>query len=41
VYIEANIYFATSIALEELKLRLLTEALYIEAAVAVDVVGKL
>jgi hypothetical protein len=30
-----------SIALEELKLKLLTEALYTKAAVAVDVVGEL
>jgi hypothetical protein len=40
VHTEANIYFATSIALEELELRLLTKALYTEAAVAADVVGK-
>jgi hypothetical protein len=41
VYTKANIYFATSIALEELKLRLLTKALYTKAAVAADVVSKL
>jgi hypothetical protein len=40
VYIKADIYFATSIALEELKLRLSTEALYTKAAVAADVVGE-
>jgi hypothetical protein len=40
VHIEADIYFATSIALEELELGLSTEALYTEAAVAADVVGE-
>jgi hypothetical protein len=40
VYTEADIYFATSIALEELELGLSTEALYIKAVVAADVVGE-
>jgi hypothetical protein len=40
VHIEADIYFTTSIALKELKLKLSTKALYTKAAVAADVVGE-
>ena len=40
MHTKANIYFVTSIALEELKLRLSTKALYTKAAVAADVVSE-
>jgi hypothetical protein len=40
VYTKADIYFTTSIALKELKLKLSTKALYTKAAVAVDVVSE-
>jgi hypothetical protein len=40
VHTEADIYFATSMAVEELELGFSTEALYTEAAVAADVVGE-
>jgi hypothetical protein len=40
VHTEADIYFVTSMAVEELELGLSTEAPYTEAAVAADVIGE-
>jgi hypothetical protein len=40
LYTKANLYFATPITLRKLKLKLLTRALYIKTAVAVDIISK-
>jgi hypothetical protein len=40
LYTKANLYFATPITVEELKLRLSIRALYTKAAAAADVISR-